>query len=90
MIQEEISTKPSPFPQADIVPPAPRSITTAALHQGDQLTKVERDVATMKRCMALGDDDDMVVDEAPLSSPGDQLIHLHPIKKSSSTTSSTI
>ncbi|CAI9300709.1 unnamed protein product [Lactuca saligna] len=39
-----------------------------------RLTKVERDVATMKRLMALDDDDDddddMIFDDTPPSSPG--------------------
>ncbi|KAL7583314.1 uncharacterized protein LOC111881298 [Lactuca sativa] len=36
-----------------------------------RLTKVERDVAIMKRLMALDDDDDdMVVDDTPPNSPG--------------------
>lgn len=35
-------------------------------------TKVEKDMATMKRCMALGYDDDMVFDDTLLRSPGDQ------------------
>ncbi|CAI9296761.1 unnamed protein product [Lactuca saligna] len=35
-----------------------------------RLTKVERDMATMKRCMVFGDDDeDMVVDDTPPSTP---------------------
>ncbi|CAI9279127.1 unnamed protein product [Lactuca saligna] len=34
-----------------------------------RLTKVERDVDTIKRLMALDDDDDMVVDDIPPNSP---------------------
>ncbi|CAI9259346.1 unnamed protein product [Lactuca saligna] len=37
-----------------------------------RLIKVEKDVAIMKLCMALCDNDDMVVYDTPPSSPGDQ------------------
>ena len=40
---------------------------------GKRMTKVERDVADIKRFMALFDDDvnDMVIDDTPPNSPGD-------------------
>ncbi|CAI9290140.1 unnamed protein product [Lactuca saligna] len=85
MVQHEPSLTPSPFPQADTVHQAERILLhhhpliflffirlTRSINKS--LAKVERNVATMNRYMALdGEDvDDIVVDDTPPNSPSDK------------------
>ncbi|XP_023745203.1 uncharacterized protein LOC111893369 [Lactuca sativa] len=68
MIQDEHSPTPCPSPQVDTF----HQIETLTQSINKRLNKVEKNVNTMKRLMALDGeyDDDMVVDDTPPNSPG--------------------